>query len=777
MPCAKRLLLNCNLILLVCAVMNAQQMPTSTTAVVPRLVNFSGKATDAEGKPVTGIAGITFAIYKDQSGGAPLWLESQNVNADPKGNYTVQLGATSAEGLPLDLFTSGEARWLGVRVNGGDEQPRVLLLSVPYALKAADAETVGGLPASAFMLAAAASAASATAESSVSGSGAGPLPAALAGGGTLDFIPLWTPNGSTLGNSVLFQSGSGATAKVGINTTSPAATLDVNGAETVRGNLSLPATGTAAVTGGKNSQPLTLSASVFNSTTGTAATQNFRWQAEPVGNDTANTTATLNLLYGAGGNPISETGLKVASNGRITFAAGQTFPGTIDAVKAGTDLSSTTSNGTATISLNTTSTDARYAQLAAANTFTANQTIKGSLSASGVLNAGTVNAASAFTLGGSTFAFSPNGNVFLGFAGNPSITGSANTGIGSGALAGNTAGGGNTATGEAALFHTTGSNNTATGAGALASNGAGVNNTAAGYQSLLNSTGSNNTVVGYQALYNNTTGGNNTALGYLSGTSSTGNNLIGSNNTFLGAGTGHVPNNISNATAIGANAEVDESNALVLGSINFVNGATADTNVGIGTTTPVERLDLGNNGNVVIRADPGNDSTAGSVAYELIGRGAGGVPNKWSIYTAPVGGGGGIPVNSLSIWQYPPNSTPACCLQRFVIMPALASSDTGSTVVIDQNGNMSVGDLTAAGCVQVPAGILGGSCLSDIRLKKNIQPYAAVLNKLVQLQPVTYNWRAEEYPQFHLGAARTSGLIAQRVEEVFPEMVALDKNA
>ena len=32
----------------------------------------------------------------------------------------------------------------------------MLLLSVPYALKAADAETVGGLPASAFVLAAAA---------------------------------------------------------------------------------------------------------------------------------------------------------------------------------------------------------------------------------------------------------------------------------------------------------------------------------------------------------------------------------------------------------------------------------------------------------------------------------------------------------------------------------------------------------------------------------------------------------------------------------------------
>jgi hypothetical protein len=42
------------------------------------------------------------------------------------------------------LFATGESRWLGVQVQvpGEIEQPRVLLVSVPYALKAADAETL-----------------------------------------------------------------------------------------------------------------------------------------------------------------------------------------------------------------------------------------------------------------------------------------------------------------------------------------------------------------------------------------------------------------------------------------------------------------------------------------------------------------------------------------------------------------------------------------------------------------------------------------------------------
>ena len=88
-------------------------------AGVPRLVNFSGKTSDVQGKPISGITGVTFAIYKGQYEGAPLWIETQNVAVDAKGNFTAQLGATKSAGLPLDLFSSGEARWLGVRVNGG----------------------------------------------------------------------------------------------------------------------------------------------------------------------------------------------------------------------------------------------------------------------------------------------------------------------------------------------------------------------------------------------------------------------------------------------------------------------------------------------------------------------------------------------------------------------------------------------------------------------------------------------------------------------------------
>ena len=238
-------------VFLVCALtsvclMNAQQPASSpSSSAVPRLVNFSGKAADAQGKTITGIAGVTFAIYKDQSEGAALWLETQNVQADSKGNYTVQLGSTKPDGLPLDLFSSGEARWLGVTVNGGTEQPRTLLLSVPYALKAVDADTLGGRPVSAFMIAPTAASSTGSASQPAANVPAGPANVIACASGTAcraNFFPLFSTNGGSakVTDSIITQSG---------------ATVKVAGSATVTSSASGPAllgqsSGTNAVSDG-----------------------------------------------------------------------------------------------------------------------------------------------------------------------------------------------------------------------------------------------------------------------------------------------------------------------------------------------------------------------------------------------------------------------------------------------------------------------------------------------------------------------------------------------
>src|SRR5271166_4296676 len=67
------------------------------SSVVPTLVNFSGTLTDANNKPVASTAGVTFYLYNAQEGGSPLWMETQNVQPDKNGHYTVTLGSTTSQ--------------------------------------------------------------------------------------------------------------------------------------------------------------------------------------------------------------------------------------------------------------------------------------------------------------------------------------------------------------------------------------------------------------------------------------------------------------------------------------------------------------------------------------------------------------------------------------------------------------------------------------------------------------------------------------------------------
>jgi len=186
----------------------------------------------------------------------------------------------------------------------------VLLVGVPYALKAADADTLGGKPASAYVTADSQAAASGAA-ASVSTAAAvqardqalnaspkaqteGPL--TVGGTGTTNYIPIWT-NSTTLGNSILYQTGN----NVGIGNTSPAGPLDVTGNTFIRGTLQLPAAGTATSSTGFNSQALDSLASAYNSSTHAAVSQHFRWQAAPVGNNTSS-PVQLALAGGTGYN-------------------------------------------------------------------------------------------------------------------------------------------------------------------------------------------------------------------------------------------------------------------------------------------------------------------------------------------------------------------------------------------------------------------------------------------------------------------------------------------
>lgn len=157
-----------------------------------------------------------------------------------------------------------------------------------------------------------------------------------------------------------------------------------------------------------------------------------------------------------------------------------------------------------------------------------------------------------------------NGNTFLGYlTGNLIGLGMANTAIGYGAYQFSSNGEWNTAIGFQSLHSTiSGYNNTAVGAMALWWNNYGIQNTATGRHALYSSIGNSNSALGFEALYINTQGNNNTVVGALGLNMST----SGSNNSSLGYNTNVNTGNLDNATAIGANAIVMNSNNLRLGN-------------------------------------------------------------------------------------------------------------------------------------------------------------------------------------------------------------------
>jgi hypothetical protein len=578
----------------------------SVEVTVPPMVSFSGRLTDVNDKPLTGVVGVTFYLYKDQQGSAPLWMETQNVQPDKTGGYSVMLGSTTSHGLPAELFASGEARWLGVQAQGQGEQPRIMLLSVPYAMKAGDAQTIGGLPPSAFVLAtppsanagraiAASKAASDTSETSHD---------VTTTGGTVNTIPLFT-TATNVQNSILTQTGTTAVNVGGnLNLLPTTGAFEIGSKLFAFGSLSnanafLGFAGNTAMTGSANT-----------------AIGRYALSSDTIGYE--NTASGTNALY-SNNSGSQNTASGYAALYSNTAGGGNTASGA-NALYSNNSGSQNTASGSGALAQNSSGNNntasgwaALYANNGSYNSAFGSGALEGNALES---NNGSYNTASGFN------ALSSN------------ITGDDNTASGFLALFSNTAGTGNTATGGKALYTNTASYNTATGYGALYSNTTGPYNTALGFKALLtNSTGGENTAEGYEALYSNTTGTYNAATGYgalysnttgdantasgtdalYSNTTGEGNTAVGDNALFYNRTGGEntaVGDNalfdgggndltcvgynctasdaITNATAIGAHARVEQSNSLVLGGT----GARA-VKVGIGTTKPSNILTVG----------------------------------------------------------------------------------------------------------------------------------------------------------------------------------------
>jgi hypothetical protein len=218
-------------LLIIPAMTFAQSAASEPSVTVPRLIQITGVFQPVDGQPPSAVEIVTLSVYAEADGGLPVWQERQTVAIEKTtGRFTLLLGASHPAGIPAEVFASGDAQWMSLLFEraGEREQARVRIASVPYALKASDAETLGGLPASAYLRAPTAaraeggsretstltSAADAVTESSIG------IAAVLPG--TTNFLAKYV-NASDVGNSAVYETPTAnvPTGAVGIGTTNP----------------------------------------------------------------------------------------------------------------------------------------------------------------------------------------------------------------------------------------------------------------------------------------------------------------------------------------------------------------------------------------------------------------------------------------------------------------------------------------------------------------------------------------------------------------------------
>jgi len=317
--------------------------------------------------------------------------------------------------------------------------------------------------------------------------------------------------------------------------------------------------------------------------------------------------------------------------------------------------------------------------------------------------------------------------------------GSENTAIGSKTLFNNTTGYRNTAVGIKALFSSTiGRENTANGWGALYSTTTGSQNTSGGSNVMYNNTtGSSNVAYGWASLNNNTTGNDNTAIG----TFALNVNIQGIGNTGLGISANVGSANLSNATAIGANAMAACSNCMVLGSINGVNGATSDVKVGIGTNTPTNQFEvIGAASATPVTLVIGNRGGFGPAALEFVSDYAG--PGQWRPGYIRSNDLGGF-IGSLEFYTNGSgNGNLYGNVKGFEVRNGFAYTATGAVL-----------------------------SYSDARLKNSITAFTDGLNVISKINPVQFYYNGDA--PFNTDKQQV-GVIAQDLEKVAPYMI--DKN-
>jgi Chaperone of endosialidase len=770
----------------------AQPTGPTTTASFPRVIRISGTLPTPAGAPSSPQA-VTFAIYAEETGGTPLWQETQSVIVDSTGAYSALLGSTMPDGLPLEMFTTKDARWLSIHVDRPNEpdQPRVLIASVAYALRAADADTLAGRPASAYMLADPPADAPRPSDGTPSKTTAKPndgtttaktnTRSMTATVGTPGHLAQFV-DASNLGDSVVAQVG----ARIGVGTVSPADYLhiafnDPFGAFTGLAVQNLSSTANAA------------SGMLFFDQNGalaqfqgfTNATHEYRIN-NIAKNGSNQYDGSINFLVG------SSSKFSIATSGNIGI--GTTSP------SAPLELSNALSGGTANMWVTsfTNAIGPYYLARRARGTAGAPTAVQTGDSLSGLFGQG---------YGATHFGPSFTGGISVQAAQNFT----------------------DTAQGTAITFSTT-PINSATPAtrmtlDATGSLGIGTTTTPAATLEVSNAASPFPT----PAV---------TATSSYTGTIPLGSYFIGRKARGLAAAPSAVQNGDGLAAFVGegygatgfssprggmfvraAETWTDVAQGTSLAFNTTPTGTNAPTtqvtitpfgDIGVGTTNPDGRLEVVRTGDFSVVANTTYaDINPGSAAFYIAQTARGTLAAPTGVLAGDLLGGLGMSgyatgssfndifaaVAAVAAEDYMSNttrgtalgfgSTPLGTHDLVIGMALLPNGNVGIGTPADASGiiltatdrlqvfgDIRVGTSGTNGCLKSFGGsALAGTCASDRRFKRDITPFGPALASVSALQPVHYFWRAAEFPERHFGDSQTYGLVAQDVEQVLPELV------
>jgi hypothetical protein len=309
----------------------------------------------------------------------------------------------------------------------------------------------------------------------------------------------------------------------------------------------------------------------------------------------------------------------------------------------------------------------------------------------------------------------------------------------------------------------------------------GCNNIFVGYNSGYgNTTGYKNVFIGYQSGKANTSGVKNTFIGNESGVS----NLTGGYNTFLGYNTGIVNSSGSGNSFIGADCGFYNTTAyyntcmgtyagenLSTGSCNTFIGAQSGHGGGTPGSYPSQFVtgnyttaigyqsgysNVAGSGNVFLGYRAGysetgsnklyiaNSSTNPPLIYGDFSTGSVGIGTISPSQKLEVNGNIQISVNGYGIW--------------------LRDETTGTNWQVHSHGDVL---RMYNGSVET----IVGTQTSSRRWKDSIKPLENMLEKINQLQGVTFRWKTG-----YGNGGNDLGFIAEEVGKVFPELVTYEKN-